>query len=347
VARELVDLVAVTRGARRYHGAGALETLRRARALRRRGFTYPEAYGYGLFDPALPEDRRSGFVSKHENTAVQRLLNGEDSPPLVSDKVAFGLYCRAAGIPAPDLLAIVHAQGDGWAADGPVLRDESDWRAAVDAFPAGFVVKPADGYGGRGVRVLSRDGHRLVTPEGRGLDAGELWRELRADRDHATFIVQERLRNHPEIAALGGTDETLHTLRLVTLVRRDGGAELLWAGIKLGVSGSGVDNIQKGTTGNLSRVVEADGTVGATIDRRTEAPGWNWDEPSGPPVRIPRWDDAVALVCDAALAFPGMRTLGWDVAVAPDGPRVIEANAHWGVEESGRMAAVFARMRTA
>jgi hypothetical protein len=148
VARELVDLVAVTRGARRYHGAGALETLRRARALRRRGFTYPEAYGYGLFDPALPEDRRSGFVSKHENTAVQRLLNGEDSPPLVSDKVAFGLYCRAAGIPAPDLLAIVHAQGDGWAADGPVLRDESDWRAAVDAFPAGFVVKPADGYGG-------------------------------------------------------------------------------------------------------------------------------------------------------------------------------------------------------
>ncbi len=150
---------------------------------------------------------------------------------------------------------------------------------------------------------------------------------------------------NPEIAALGGNDETLHTLRLVTLVRRDGGAELLWAALKRGVSGSGVDNIGKGATGNVFRVVEADGTLGVTVDRRIGAPGWIWEEPSGPPERIPCWDDAVALACRAAVEFPGMRTLGWDVAVTPDGPRVIEANAHWGSPASGRMAAVFARMR--
>ena len=101
-----------------------------------------------------------------------------------------------------------------------MLSDERDWRAAVEAFPPGWVVKPADGFGGAGVRVLARDG---APPEGprrpRGGPRG-LWRELRADREHATFLVQERLRNHPDIASLGGGDETLHTLRMVTLVRQ-------------------------------------------------------------------------------------------------------------------------------
>jgi hypothetical protein len=134
-ARQLAALASVTRTARRVHGAGALGTVRRARAVRRRGFEYPEALRMGLLDPAMPDHERQGFVSRHENTATQRLLNGEDSPPLVSDKIALGLYCRALGIAAPELLAIVHAHGDGWSRPATVLRTRDDWIAAVSAFP--------------------------------------------------------------------------------------------------------------------------------------------------------------------------------------------------------------------
>ena len=66
-----------------------------------------------------------------------------------------------------------------------------------------------------------------------------------------------------------------------------------------------------------------------------------------PRTRIPWWTEAVELVCGAALRFPALRTLGWDVAITPDGPRVIEANAHWGPEPSPRMGPAFERLRAA
>ena len=190
--------------ARRVHGARAIPTVRRARALRRRGFRYDEALALGLLDPAMPEARWRNFVSDHENTAIQRRLNGEDSPPVVTDKVAFGLLCRALGIPAPELLAVVHAEGDGWSAARGVLHDERDWRAAAEAFPQGWVVKPADGFGGAGVRVLARDGRRLREPGGGEVNPGALWRRgLRAGREHATYLVQERLRDSPRHRVAG------------------------------------------------------------------------------------------------------------------------------------------------
>jgi hypothetical protein len=132
----------------------------------------------------------------------------------------------------------------------------------------------------------------------------------------------------------------------VTLVRRAGGAEVAWAGLKLGLGGTGVDNIQMGATGNESRAVGDDGILGPRIAPRPDGCGWDLVEEPGPPRRLPMWDEACDLACSAALHFPSMRTLGWDIALTPDGPSVIEANAHWGVEETSRMGAVFERLRT-
>jgi hypothetical protein len=343
----------VARDARRAYGAGRLTSVRRARRLRRRqGFEYEEALRIGALDPALTDAQRAGFVSEHENTASQRRLNGEDSPAIVSDKSVFYLYCRALGLRAPELLAIVHRDGDGWSRPHRVLRDHEDWEAAVADLPDEWVVKPSTGYGGRGVRVLTRRDGLLVEPTGRAVTAGELWRQLRSDREFDCFVVQERLRNHPDLVALGGGDETLHTVRIVTLVGRHGEVEVLWATLKLGVSGTGVDNIAHGTTGNAARPVDAEnGRLGAV-----HAPGpggYGMVEAASPPVanggppRIPHWEEARALACDAARHFPPLRTLGWDVAITPTGPMIVEGNAHWGAEQTPRMGGVLARMRAA
>ena len=41
---------------------------------------------------------------------------------------------------------------------------------------------------------------------------------------------------------------------------------------------------------------------------------------------IPYWDEVVEMVCEAALVNQGVKLIGWDVALAQDGPLLIEAN---------------------
>jgi hypothetical protein len=353
VARQAASLVRVVEEARRAYGAGRVTTIRHARALRRhQGFEYREALSAGALDPVLSEEERAGFVSSHDNTAWQRRLNGEDSPALVSDKAVFYLYCRALGLRVPEMLAIVHRDGDGWSRPDRILRTRGDWEAAATDLPVELVVKPAAGYAGQGVRVLERRGRALVDPTGRPVTVGDLWDELRADPEFQCFVVQERLRNHPELAAIGESDATLHTARIVTLVGRHGHVETLWAALKLGVAGTGVDNIAHGTAGNASCAVSVeDGRLGTALVAREDGFGMvRSDELTAAASRIrrvPSWHEALALVHDAARHFPPLRTLGWDVAITPDGPVIVEANAHWGMEQSPRMGLVLARMRAA
>lgn len=352
VGRQAASLVHVVREARRAHGAGRIATVRRARVLRRRQhFEYEEALGNGLFDPAVSAEDLGGFVSDNQNTAAQRRLNGEDSPVLVSDKGVLYLYLRALGLRAPELLGIIHKVGDGWIRPQVIVRDAGEWERALTTLPQGLVVKPTGGHGGRGVRVLERRDGLLVDPSGGALTPGALWEALRADPEYDSHVVQERVRNHPDLAAVAG-EETLHTVRIVSLVADGGAVEVLWASLKLGVSGTGVDNVAHGTTGNAFCGISIDD--GRLMWTRNPVPGSYGTVATpaptgadGGPLRVPMWDEACALVRDAAPHFLPLRTLGWDIAITPGGPMIIEANAHWGAEVTSRMGAVFARMREA
>lgn len=346
-------LVRVVREARREYGAGVIATTRRARRLRRRqGFLYDEALRAGALDPALGDQELRGFVSDHENHAAQRRLNGGDSPALTHDKGVLYLYLRALGLPAPELLGIIHRVGDGWIRPDLVIPARADFEGALAGLPSEIVVKPTLGYGGAGVRVLTRRDGELIDPVGRRITPGALWDALRSDAEYDCHVIQERIRNHPVIARLGGGDETLHTARIVTLIDRHGVGQVLWATVKLGISGSGVDNLQGGTTGNISCVVDPeDGRVGDVLAPRANGYGQAWSAPPaderGLPYHVPFWQEACSLVCTGASHFLPLRTLGWDIAITPDGPMIIEANANWGMEPTARMGAILARLRAA
>ena len=46
---------------------------------------------------------------------------------------------------------------------------------------------------------------------------------------------------------------------------------------------------------------------------------------------LPFWDELKELVGRAARALVPLRALGWDIAICPDGPRVVEANQHYDI----------------
>ena len=46
-------------------------------------------------------------------------------------------------------------------------------------------------------------------------------------------------------------------------------------------------------------------------------------------VRLPFWAEACHLVRQTAVKFIPIRTIGWDVALTPDGPVIVEGNIWW------------------
>jgi hypothetical protein len=233
------------------------------------------------------------------------------------------------------------------------VRDVEEWeRAVAEVLPDEWVVKPNDGYHGLGVRVIARDGRGLADGDGAPVSAPALWRELHEDPDFHAWVVQERIHNHPVVAGLSGSG-TLNTVRIVTLVEESGEVVPLWAVLKLALSGGPVDNIRGGETGAaLCPVGVEDGRLGAPWVPRPSGRGYGRVDalPDGTAtvgVELPWWDRALELVSKGALAFAPLRTLGWDVALAPEGPVAIEANTIWGTEATPRMGAVLERLERA
>jgi len=44
---------------------------------------------------------------------------------------------------------------------------------------------------------------------------------------------------------------------------------------------------------------------------------------------LPCWFETSVLVKQPALKFLPLRAIGWDVAITPDGPCILEANSYW------------------
>jgi hypothetical protein len=337
-ARQLASLARVSRAAARAYGCRPLRAGRIACRVRRgQGFTYEEALRVGVLDPAMPEAERAGFVSRHANLEANAPLNnGNEEPSITEDKWSFYRHCAAIGIPVPRLLGVLDLRGSSWSASGRLFLDRAGFEDMVaHDLPDEFVVKPSEGYEGRGVRSLTRDGERLLDHSGRSLRPGELWDELRADPEFGVWIVQERVHNHPELVRLGG-DASLHTVRINTVVGPGGEPELLFAFLKLSIGGGAHDNFLGGSAGNaIGEIAMEEGRLGPLAMPRPDRIGFvrlaespaTGERAEG--TILPAWPAVRRLVLQGAPHFLPTRSLGWDVALTPAGPVVIETNIRW------------------
>ena len=96
-----------------------------------------------------------------------------------------------------------------------------------------------------------------------------------------------------------------------------------------------IDNFADGTTGNLVADVDLDsGRVTRVVSKTpgrigVEAVTHHPDTGQSLFITLPGWHEAIRVVTEAARLFEGLGSLGWDVALTPDGPRIIEANQEW------------------
>jgi hypothetical protein len=335
----------VAAASRRYDSS-SLAVARRVLALRARKIGIEEAYLAGVLDPRVPIEQCADFVGRRELLLALRPFNAGPKD-LVDDKAIFAVVAESHGLPVPRTLALV-APPLAVDVTGRPLDDEGAFSRWLREAPPWFLVKPAVGMGGQRIDLYERRGDEVVSRE-RRMTANELRRRVCVEAVYGRAIVQQRLRNDASLGELSGTD-ALQCTRMVTVVTRAAEVELLFAFQKLIVGGHLVDNSIGTRTGNLVVSVDlAGGTLGSAFSDGAPCPIHPVTGRTIAGFVLPHWEAARRLVERAALRFRPLRAIGWDVALTPDGPVLVEGNTEWvafgGDSGFWYSAADFARLR--
>jgi len=293
-----------------------------------------EAFRLGLFGRDRGHEP-SRYVSRKRLTKAQEALNPAGWACLLKNKDLFYRHCTALGVPIPQLYAVLQSPAPGWSYTHRPIRTREDWEAfSKNDLPTEIAVKPAIGAYGRGFNLFSRADGKYVDARQTCLEAGALY-DAFASPEGNRYVIQERLHSHADLVRLSDT-EALQTVRMITLVDSRGDAHLLHAHLKIIEADEIVDTFIDGLTGNIEapvdlasgrlKVANRIGGTGAGVIAVATHPKTNVPFAG---VALPFWSEACALVRRTALLFLPVRTVGWDVALTPDGPAIVEGNVWW------------------
>jgi hypothetical protein len=254
-----------------------------------------------------------GFVMRHEiKEGLLRSLH-KLQPKVhgtrinLGHKLDFAEACVAFGLPTPDILAYARG-GRAIVADGARLERD-------------LFMKPEQGRGAVGVRSFVAGAHSQP-------DVARRLKQIARASWWKPQIVQPLLRNHPALADLAG--ESLVTIRVITcldaadrpvathaMLRSIGKLEPDWP---TGEEFAAPIDIASGRLGRLC----SDTRFGPD-DRTDHHPI------TGTPVTgriVPSWPAIHALAQQAHRVFSDRILVGWDIALTPDGPLLIEGNSY-------------------
>ena len=264
------------------------------------------------------EGRADDWLCQHEAVALALMMTPASASALARDKEALKRRLARRGLPVSETLVLI----EGVAGDTVRLTD-----LLAEAGGAGIAVKPRCASMSRGVELWLADNacfrSSASTPE--RLTPDRLARRIMDGAARGDALMVERLLlPHPVFAPR--FREIAPVLRLITAAGPGGGRAVLVAAI-LGLKGEDCfgSAIAHRFQVDLEtgRVVEA----GNVLSR----PPFRHLAPSRPVevigTTLPGWKATVAAVLAGHAAFPEpVPMLGWDVALARQGPVILEAN---------------------
>ncbi|MBR4227367.1 MAG: hypothetical protein IKR86_11535 [Candidatus Methanomethylophilaceae archaeon] len=155
------------------------------------------------------------------------------------------------------------------------------------------------------------------------------------DIDKKMWILEEKVLSHPEIGKI--FPYSANTIRITTV--RDGQhIKILHHWMKFGTGNNYIDNAHHG---GICIAVDGQGCLYddafqySTGKHYKRHPDTNY-EFNG--FQIPYWDQTKRLVLKAHELLYDMQSIGWDVAISPYGPVLVEGNTYWGMSEALQLA---------
>jgi hypothetical protein len=253
------------------------------------------------------------------------------------DKVLFATHCRRSDLPTVPILAVVApAKAGPQESDTGYTVGSSDELAKVFHAVGDFdgFAKPRRAGAGYGAFAFAVRSGVVTAPWGTGSTsdlfaycaAGEFARD--------GYVLQPHVRPHASLLPLM-PGPGLGTVRVVSLLMRNGEVVMPASWIKIPAPAADCDDAR--LDGSLVGVVDVEtGALRTPIGVTAQRPVMH-DVECHPTTgarfadaTLPLWPEVLALVTRAARAFDMLPALGWDVAITPDGPLLIETNWHFG-----------------
>ena len=173
-----------------------------------------------------------------------------------------------------------------------------------------IIAKPSNGFGGGGI-------DRVTTA---GISDVAAWRTAQVAKGQT--LVEEVLPQHPDLAA--GYPGSVNTVRLVTFLGKDGTFHVIAGVLRIG-NGGVIDNF---AGGGMFTMLDDDGVARFPgVDKQSNV--YETHPVTGVRIeglRVPMYREAVEMTERLSRRLPQIPYLGWDIAITPDGPAVIEAN---------------------
>jgi glutathione synthase/RimK-type ligase-like ATP-grasp enzyme len=134
-------------------------------------------------------------------------------------------------------------------------------------------------------------------------------------------LIEEVLEQHVAIDAL--YSGSVNTVRLVTMLDDEGKPHLLYAAMRLGRSGSVVDNFHSGGI-----IVPIDIKKGTLIGIGATQAGESFENHPDTGMKfngyfLPYWKEVLTITARATQKVPTVRLVGWDIAITPKGPVLV------------------------
>ena len=304
-------------------------------------FTEEEYELYRFDELKYPSDAMR-FMSHRQNNKIYRpAINRGAQQHFLEDKWFTYTVLANAGIPVASTLGLYHPDF-GMTSEGARLTTPEEVSKLLGAkLPGRFVFKPRGGRKGGNIvsTTIEHDtnGTIRVSSEGKCTSLFEFLASLPEgafddyEGCYHGWLIQPFLSQHPLLHTIN--PHTINSIRVVSFLTADNSVQIHGSALRLGRRGYPADNWDKG---GLSVFVDPNtGQLGRGVYKPRYGGEWTSQHPDTGEVfegqSIPEWNSVIELVKRAARMFSGIRTVGWDIALTPTGPKVIEGNALWGL----------------
>lgn len=237
---------------------------------------------------------RATWMTHPKAFRLNKTLNAPESRVMLGDKMRF--LTDFADLTRRDWIDAATASDD-------------DLSAFLARHPR-IIAKPAAGEGGAGIGVY----------ESSEVDDVAAWRARLVERDQT--LLEEVLSQHDDLNAV--YPDSVNTVRMITYRDPQGELHVIASVLRIG-NGAVIDNFASG--GMFTMLDDTGVALYPGVDKQshiyTEHPVTGTTIKG---VKVPFYDEVVEMVTEASTRLPTVPYVGWDIAITPTGPALIEAN---------------------
>lgn len=250
---------------------------------------------YVVWDIRILKAReRATWMTHPKAFRLNKTLNAPESKTMLGDKMRF-------------LTDFADLTRRDWI-DASTASDE-DLRAFLAKHPR-VIAKPAAGEGGAGIAVY----------DAAEVDDVSAWHAELIERDQT--LLEQVLEQHDDLNAV--YPDSVNTVRMITYRDPQGELHVIASVLRIG-NGAVIDNF---ASGGMFTMLDDEGVaLYPAVDKQSNI--YRQHPVTGTTIqgiRVPFYDQVVEMVAEASKRLPSVPYVGWDIAITPDGPALIEAN---------------------